>query len=202
MDTSKICPIYTEQINTFCTHCVVTPYTEIPYLVSIAGFQSAVKAVAASFIQRSYTWVEAGAENIPYTLAKGSFNYTFQNRKLPSGLFQTIILPRSIFERPASEPISTSVFFVRLTPETTEADIAFQFLAHYAKHTDLPLHKSWALPIWQIFNDDNDLMEPLDTLVGDINGYIVQYIDWKLSDIIAEGLKSENPVFTNCFSGE
>jgi hypothetical protein len=179
---------------------VVTPYTEIPYLISLAGFQVAVKAVTASFIQRSYTWIEAGVDEIPYTLAKGSFHYTFQSRKLPSGLFQTVIFPKSIIEPPVDKVVSSSIFFVQMTPAITESDIATQFLAHYAKNTDIPLHESWALPLWEIFSkDDFGFLDPLDTLVGDINGYLVQHSDWKLTDIITEKLKAENPAFADCF---
>jgi len=209
MDTNKICTIYTDQIETFCTHCIVVQHTDVLYFLSIAGFQVAVKAITASFIQGSHISISKNKDEQPYSIARGSFNYTFKSRKLPSGLFQTIILPKSILEKPMANesnnsPVS-SVFLIKMIPEITEEDIAVKFLTHYAKYTDLPLHKSWALPLWEYFNNEYldgynyDIIHELETIVGDINGYLINHDDIALQNIISDKLKSNVPDFTNCF---
>ena len=200
MENNEICKVISSDINAYCTHCVLNPYDGIVYFIAIAGFQVAVKAIVAKFIQRSMVWIKKN-DNKTYELYKGYFNYTFQHKKLPSGLFQSIIYPKYIVEQQNKDEISDkSCFFIKISNEITEeSDVANLFLSYYMQNTELPLDSSWAVPLWNIFKHDDDFLSPLDTIIGDVHGYIVRFNDGRLNEIITDKIHANSTEFIQCF---
>jgi hypothetical protein len=148
--------IRSKGIEAYCSDLVVDQNTWA-YLLSVAGYQTAVKGVIASILEYQSATVAAGGGYEHINRIGESYSVHYQ--KLPSGLFQGTILPKMAL--PNCEE-SKDAFLV-LAKDTSAARSLFY--DHLEEKTGIPLHPSWTDWLWKLFLE-KDWLTLLNTLVG------------------------------------
>lgn len=176
-------------IEAYCSDLVVDENTWA-YLLSVAGYQTAVKGIIASILeyQTATVAVNGSYENINRT----GKNYCVHYQKLPSGLFQGTILPKMAL--PNYEE-SKDAFLI--LAEHTSSAMAL-FYDHLEEKTETPLHPAWSDWLWRLFLKEAWLT-PLDTLIGGYKGFLVDIYEDDLKDAIAAAVRNKTNEIMRCF---
>jgi len=177
-------------IAAYCSDCIVDEEREV-YFLSVAGYQTAVKGIIANVLEYNSLSVEIGGE-YEY-LSRSSQSYTVHYQRLPSGLYQGVILPKIALPG-NTEPKD---MFLILSQSTSVAQELF--FKHLEEKTEIPLYPSWSGWLWRIFSEKEWLI-PLQSLVGEYQGYLVEIYENQLTDTITMAIANKNPEVMVCFT--
>jgi hypothetical protein len=184
--------IYSAGIKAYCSDLIVHPYErELAVFLSISGHQTAIKGIIANFLERNTLKLVHDCNH--HYIRRADFNYTYRLKKLPSGMVHAIILP--IHALPRNEEEKRNSFYL-LTRE--HDNIPLLFFRYLDNLTDIPLHESWALWLWELFTSMDNWLIGLETLVGDYKGFMVEFNAMQLQEKIAEAFSSRIPEILNC----
>lgn len=176
-------------ISAYCSDLIVNEDRDV-YFLSVAGYQTAVKGIIANVLEYGSVVVEIG-EGYEY-LSRSSQSYSVYYQRLPSGLYQGVVLPKIALPG-NNEPRD---MFLILSQHTSVAQELF--FKHLEEKTEIPLHPSWSGWLWGIFSDKGWLTT-LDSLVGDYQGYVVEINEDELKDTITMAIANKNPDVMVCF---
>jgi len=176
-------------ISAYCSDLIVDEEREV-YFLSVAGYQTAVKGIIANVLEYGSVSVEIGGE-YEY-LSRSPQSYSVYYQRLPSGLYQGVILPRIAL--PGNN--KPKDMFLVLSQHTSAAQELF--FKHLEERTDIPLHPIWSAWLWGIFSEKGWLT-PLDSLIGEYQGYVVEINEDELRDTITMAIAHKNPEVMVCF---
>lgn len=179
--------INTGGIECYCSDLIINQENEI-YFLSIGGYQHAVKGILANVLEFGSVTITVDQE--PHYLSRTSENFRVHYQKLPSGLFQGVIIPRIAFPEKSENP------FLVLVQDDFQVERAF--FRHLDYRLELPLHSSWSQWLWDIFQD-MDWLVPLETLVGNLQGYLVDGDQGALEEFITAAIVNNKPEVIGCF---
>jgi len=177
-------------ISAWCSDCIVNEDRDV-YFLSVAGYQTAVKGIIANVLEYGSVVVEIGGE-YKY-LSRFSHSYSVYYQRLPSGFYQAVILPRIAL---SGNNKPKDVFLV-LSRHTSAAEELF--FKHLEQKTEITLHPSLSGWLWRIFSEKGWLI-PLESLVGDYQGYVVEINEDELRDTIIMAIANKNPEVMVCFT--
>ena len=174
-------------IEGYCSNLVIDELSDI-YFLSVAGYQTAVKGIIANVLE--YGSVTLIKNDQFYYPSRSIENYNVHYQRLPSGLFQGVIIPKIALEDKAKD-----TFMV-----ISDDDLAIEnlFFRHLDHRIDLPLHPDWSGWLWNRFKEHHWLIS-LETLVGDFKGYLVDIDQTGLENIITAAIVDSNPDVIGCF---
>jgi hypothetical protein len=176
-------------IAAYCPDLVVDENTWT-YFMSVAGYQSTVKGIIACVLEYQSATV---AINGTYAYVnRASESYCVHYQKLPSGLFQGIILPKTALPNYQESKDN----FLILAENMSLAKILF--FDHLEQKTRIPLHRTWSDWLWRTFSDE-EWLTPLETLIGGCKGFLVDIYEDDLKDAIATAIRNKTPEIIRCF---
>ena len=176
-------------IEAYCSDLIVDEENEI-YFLSVAGYQTAVKGIIANVLGYNSVTVRIDGEFL-YPL-RSTENYSVHYQKLPSGLFQGVILPRIAFP---NNDETKDMFLVLADDGSTARELFFK---HLDEKTDVPLHPVWSIWLWKVFLEKAWLI-PLECLIGDYEGYLVEINEDELRDTITTAIAHKDAEVIMCF---
>lgn len=176
-------------ISAWCSDCIVDEEREV-YFLSVAGYQTAVKGIIANVLEYSSVSVEIGGED--KYLSRFSQSYTVHYQRLPSGLYQGVVLPKIAL--PGNN--KPKDMFLIISQRTSVAQELF--FKHLEEKIEIPLDPLWSGWLWRIFSDKGWLT-PLDSLIGEYQGYLVEINEDELRDTITMAIANKNPEVIVCF---
>ncbi len=176
-------------IEAYCSDLVVDENTWA-YLLSVAGYQTAVKGIIASILE--YQTVTLIANGSYEYINRTSETYCVHYQKLPSGLYQGTILPKMAL--PNYEESKDS--FLILAENNSSARALF--FDHLEQKTEIPLHRDWSDWLWKMFTEGSWLT-PLNTLNGGYKGFLVDIYEDDLKDAIAAAIRNKTYEIMRCF---
>jgi hypothetical protein len=176
-------------ISAYCSDCIVDENRQV-YFLSVAGYQTAVKGIIANVLEYSSVSVEI-CEGYEY-LFRSPQSYSVYYQKLPSGLYQGVVLP-TIALPGNNEPKDTVLILSRHTSAAKEL-----FFKHLEEKTEIPLHPSWSGWLCGIFSE-REWLTPLDSLIGEYQGYVVDIYENQLKDTITMAIANKDPEVMVCF---
>ena len=185
----RLLDIHSGGIEGYCSDLILDENNQIHFL-SVAGFQTAVKGIIANVLE--YGAVSLMKDNILVSLQRSTHNYKVQYQRLPSGLFQGVIIPKIAL---AENEDPKELFFIVAENDPTAEELFFKNLDH---RTELPLHPLWQHWLWDAFIQ-KDWIIPLKTWVGGFRGYLVEIDEEELKGIITSEINNENPEIIKCF---
>lgn len=177
-------------ISAWCSQLIINEESET-YLLSVAGYQSAVKGIIANFLQSGSITLKVDGDYI-YPV-RSSLNYTVHYSKLPSGLYQCVTFPKIAL--PEDNKDTKDIFLVIAQTGLLAQDLFFK---HLDSITETPLHPLWSDWLWEAFSK-RSWFTHLATLVGDYQGYLIQIYEDELSDTITGAIAEKNPAVIRCF---
>ena len=176
-------------IKAYCSDLVVDENKWV-YLMSVAGYQTAVKGIIANILEyealtvavnKSYEYVNRATES-----------YSVYYQKLPSALFQGTILPKTAF--PNYEESKDA--FLILAESTLSAKRLF--FNHLEEKIEIPLHSTWSDWLWRTFIEE-DWLTPLETIIGGYKGFLVDIYENDLKEAITMEIRNKAPEINRCF---
>ena len=176
-------------IEAYCSDLIVDEESEI-YFLSVAGYQTAVKGIIANVLGYNSVTVRIDGEFL-YPL-RSTENYSVHYQKLPSGLFQGVILPRIAFP---NNDETKDMFLVLAEGGSTARELFFK---HLDEKTDVPLHPAWSIWLWKVFLEKAWLI-PLECLIGDYEGYLVEINEDELRETITTAIAHKDAEAMVCF---
>ena len=176
-------------IIAYCSDLIIDEEGKI-YFLSVAGYQTAVKGIIANVLE--YRSVTIMIDDEYFYPSRSTLNYTVHYQKLPSELFQGVTLLK-IALPDNKEPKDS--FLVISEDSSSVKDLFFR---HLENKTEIPLHPVWSQWLWKTFSKMGWLT-PLDILVGDFKGYLVEINEGELKNIITTAIAEKNPEVIRCF---
>lgn len=188
--------IHASGIVAWCSDVIVEPPDlETVCLLSIGGYQAAVKGIVANLVEGYGVAIQAGEE---HWLNRGDFGYKILLKRLPSGLAHALVFPKPALARNGDEEAGNRFFVFA----QDGADVARLFFRHLDNRTELPLHPSWAEWLWGVFSRQQGWLTELVTLAGDRRGYSFNFNHAQLHDIISGGFLNGLPEVVSCLEQE
>jgi hypothetical protein len=185
-------PLHASGIMAFCSDLIVNPNEqEIAYFLSVSGYQTAVKGIIANFLEHNSLRLEF--ENKHHYVERSYLNYTYQMKKLPSGLVHAVVFPNLALNR-NDEQKQNSFFIFTQEPD----DIPTLFYRHLDDLTDIPLHQSWTSWLWDFFKNTDGWLVGLETIVGSYHGYMIEFNALMLQESITEAIHNQVPEILSC----
>ena len=176
-------------IQAYCSDLVVDE-NKWAYLMSVAGYQTAVKGIIANVLEFQAVTV---AVNGSYEyINRAAESYSVHYQKLPSALFQGTILPKTAL--PNYEESKDA--FLILAESTLSAKTLF--FNHLEEKTEIPLHSAWSDWLWRTFTEEGWLT-PLETIIGGYKGFLVDIYEDDLKDAITMEIRNKTPEINRCF---
>jgi len=186
-------PIQSRGVSAFCADLVVDQENlETVYLLSVGGYQTAVKAIMANLLEGNGLTVEIDQRR--HYLNRADLAYKVLLTRLPSGWAHSLVFPKSALAKVPDEE-DRFRFFVFTTRAEEAKTLFFQ---HLDARTELPLHSDWTDWLWEGFLAQGWLV-PLASLAGRLQGWSIQFSQQRLHDLIADGLEWSNPELIACF---
>jgi len=176
-------------IEANCSDLVVDENT-CAYLLSVAGYQTAVKGIIANVLE--YQTVTVALNSSYQYVNRAAESYSVHYQKLPSALFQGTILPKIAL--PNYEE-SNDAFLILAESETSARALFFN---HLEGKTEIPLHRTWSDWLWRTFTKESWLT-PLETLIGSYKGFLVSIYEDDLKDAITTAIRNKTAEITKCF---
>ena len=188
----KLYPVYAKGIKAYCSDLIVDPYEyESVYFLSICGYQTTVKGIIANFLE--YYGISINIEGVDHNFNRTYLSYSFNLKKLPSGLVHAVVFPKLALPQNNEEKQNSFIIFTKETQE-----ILSQFYRHLDEKIEIPLHPSWDSWLWQIFNEQENWTIELKTLIGIYKGYLFEFTPQQLQEHIADSLKSRESDIIKC----
>jgi hypothetical protein len=181
--------IYSGGISAYCSDLIINEKGEI-YFLSVAGYQTAVKGIIANVLENGSVTIMIDDEYV-YP-SRSTLNYTVHYQRLPSGLYQGVVLLK-IALPDNKEP--KNIFLVLSEDSSLVKDLFFK---HLENKTEVPLHPVWSHWLWDTFSE-NDWLTSLDTLIGNYQGYLVEIYEGELKEIITRAIADKNQEVIECF---
>jgi hypothetical protein len=183
-------PLHSSGIRAYCTDLIVDALTqETAYFLSLCGYQVTVKGLVANFLE--YTSLCLEKDDCHYYFERSYQNYSFQLKRLPSGLVHGLVYPKQAL--PKSEEYKNQFFI--FTKE--QRNIVSLFFRHLDNITEIPLHPSWDSWLWNTFKT-NDWLVELTTLAGTSQGYLLSFNPTQLNDFLSDAIKNKVPEIIMC----
>ena len=176
-------------IEAYCSDLVVDENT-CAYLLSVAGYQTAVKGIIANVLE--YQTVTVALNSSYQYVNRVAESYSVHYQKLPSELFQGTILPKMAL--PNYEE-SKDAFLILAESESSARALFFN---HLEGKTEIPLHRTWSDWLWRTFTKESWLT-PLETLIGSYKGFLVSIYEDDLKDAITTAIRNKTAEITKCF---
>ena len=176
-------------ISAYCSGLIANADMET-YFLSVAGYQTAVKGIIANVLEYGSVAVKINDEYV-YPV-RSTETYCVHYQKLPSGLFQGAILPKIAL--PGNEE-SNDVFLILAENNSLAEDLFFK---HLEEKTEVPLHPAWSHWLWRTFSE-KDWLTPLQALVGEYQGYLVEINENELKETITVAIARKNAEVIVCF---
>ena len=176
-------------IEAYCPDLVVDENT-MAYLLSVAGYQTAVKGIIACVLE--YQGATVAINGNYEHVNRASESYCVHYQRLPPGLFQGTILPKTAL--PNYEESKDNFLIIAEHISMAKA----LFFDHLEQKTGIPLHSTWSDWLWRTFSDE-DWLTPLETLIGGYKGFLVDIYEDDLKDAIAEAIRNKTPAIIRCF---
>jgi len=176
-------------IKAYCSDLIVDDDSEI-YFLSVVGYQTAVKGIIANVLEYNSVTVRIDGEYL-YPL-RSTESYSIHYQKLPSGLFQGVILPKIAF--PGNDE-SRDTFLIIAEDCLLAKDLFFK---HLDEKTEVPLHPVWSVWLWNMFLE-KAWLTPLECLIGDYEGYLVEINEDELRDTITMAIANKSADVMACF---
>ncbi len=176
-------------IKAYCSELIVNEDQKI-YFLSVAGYQAAVKGIIANVLE--YGSVTVIVDDEYFYPSRSTLNYTVHYQKLPSELFQGVTLLK-IALPDNKEPKDCFLVISEDSPSVKDL-----FFRHLENKIEIPLHPVWSQWLWNTFSEKG-WPTPLDTLIGDFKGYLVEINEEELKDIISMAITERNPEVIRCF---
>jgi len=187
----ELYPLNAQGIHVYCSNLIVDPREhEIVYVMSITGYQTAVKGIIANFLEHNTIYIKMNPRE--YYLTRSYLNYTFHSKKLPSGLLDAVIFPKLAL--PNNDEQQNSFFMIT----NNGNDIQKLFFRHLDNKTDIPLHPSWDSWLWNTFKEQDSWLYKLKTLTGTLKGFKVQFNPYQLQNLIANAIQFKQPELITC----
>jgi len=190
----KLYPIHATGIRAYCSDIILDPdELDTVYFMSICGYQATVKGIIANLLESYGVILKLEIEGAEYYLDRSSLGYKVQTKKLPSGLVHAVLFPKLALPKNDEERQNSFYIFNR-----DKQDILSLFYRHLDEKTDIPLHPSWAEWLFRLFEEQEDWLMELNTLVGAYRGYSFEFNPKKLHDLISEALRTRVPEIIKC----
>ena len=191
----KLFPIYATGIKAYCSDIIVDPdEPETAYFVSVCGYQATVKGIIANFLERQDLHINLGGTL--YYLSRADHGYKMIVKKMPSGLIHGVLFPRLAL--PKNKEDEQNSFFIFTEHKK---DIPSLFYLHLDERIEIPMHPSWANWLWQVFEEKEDWLFELNTLLGSFHGYLFKFNPKQLQDIISTAIRQKIPQVVKCMKG-
>ena len=136
--------IYSGGISAYCSDLIINEKGEI-YFLSVAGYQTAVKGIIANVLEHGSVTIMIDNEYV-YP-SRSALNYTVHYQRLPSGLYQGVVLLKIALPG-NKEPKGT--FLVLSEDSSLVKDLFFK---HLENKTEVPLHPVWSHWLWKTFSE-------------------------------------------------
>jgi hypothetical protein len=190
--TMKLYPAHAMGIRAYCSDLIVDPEDlETVYFISLAGYQAAVKGIVANFLEHYGISVEIDGRQ--HLVTRASLGYKTLVKKLPSGLVQEVLFQKIAL--PKHDEESKDTFFV---VTDRREDLLTLFFRHLDEKTDIPLHPSWDRWLWETFENEEGWMLEGKTLLGSYHGYLFEFSQTRLHDLISDAIKTRVPEVVGC----
>ena len=176
-------------IKAYCSDLVVNE-NNWAYLLSVAGYQGAVKGIIASLLEYHTVNVDLNSDYRHINRAAESYSVHYQ--KLPSGLLQGTILPKIALPN-YKESKDT---FLILAEHTSSARTLF--FDHLEEKAQTPLHQTWSNWLWKTFMEEGWLT-PLESLIGSYRGFLANIYEDDLTEAITMEIRNKTPEISRCF---
>ena len=181
--------IYSGGISAYCSDLIINEEGEI-YFLSVAGYQTAVKGIIANVLEHGSVIVMIDDEYV-YP-SRSALNYTVHYQRLPSGLYQGLVL-LNIALPGNKEPKGT--FLVLSEDSSLVKDLFFK---HLENKTEVPLHPVWSHWLWKT-SSEKDWLTSLNTLIGNYQGYLVEIYEDEIKEVITRAIADKNQEVIECF---
>jgi len=176
-------------IKAYCSDLIVADENEI-YFLSVAGYQTAVKGIIANVLEYNSVTVKISGEYLyPF---RSTEKYSVHYQKLPSGLFQGVILPKIALP---NNDESKDTFLIIAEDGSLAKELFFK---HLDGKTEVPLHLAWSDWLWKSFLE-KAWLTPLECLIGDYEGYLVEINEDELRDTITMAIAHKSAEVMACF---
>jgi DNA-directed RNA polymerase subunit RPC12/RpoP len=187
-------PIYTMGIQAHCSDLIIDPTDpEIVHFLSICGYQITVKGIIANLLEHCGAIIEIDGEE--HDLICSGMGYRVLVKKLPSGLAHAMIIPKPAL--PGYQDDKNQTRFSIITRE--KKDIPILFFRHLDEKTEIPIDPSWVRWLWRTFQKEKWLFK-LKTLAGDFKGYLFDYHEARLHELISDAIKNKTPEIIECMT--
>jgi hypothetical protein len=188
----KLYPIHAAGIKAYCSDMIVGPRDiETVYFMSVCGYQTTVKGIIANFLEDYGISVEV--EGTDHYLTRSSLSYKVKVKKLPSGLVHAVLLPKLAL--PKSDNQNQNNFFIFMKESRAKHALFFR---HLDEKTDIPMHPSWSVWLWRVFETQEGWLDRLKTLTGTYKGYSFSFNPKKLHDLISQAIRNKVPEVVRC----
>ncbi|MBW1916178.1 MAG: hypothetical protein JRI86_14800 [Deltaproteobacteria bacterium] len=124
--------------------------------------------------------------------SRSTLNYTVHYQRLPSGLYQGLVL-LNIALPGNKEPKGT--FLVLSEDSSLVKDLFFK---HLENKTEVPLHPVWSHWLWKT-SSEKDWLTSLNTLIGNYQGYLVEIYEDEIKEVITRAIADKNQEVIECF---
>jgi len=179
-------------IQAYCSDLIVDPTDlETVYLISVAGYQATVKGIVANLLEHYGISIEIEGSN--HYLTRASLGYKALMKKLPSGYAHAVLLPKLALAK--SDDQRQNTFFV-VTDNSDE--LLTLFFRHLDEKTEIPLHPSWDRWLWKTFEAQEGWLLEAKTLAGSCRGYLFEFNQKQLHDLITEAIRNGIPEVIGC----
>ena len=149
----KLHQIRATGICAYCSDLIVDPDDlDTVYFLSVAGYQTTVKGIIANLLEYYELSIEIDGHS--YYLSRSDLRYRVQTKKLPSGLVHAILFPKLSLPKNGEDDENSFYIFTE-----KDKDILPLFFRHLDEKSNVPMHPSWANWLWQIFQNQEWLVE-------------------------------------------
>jgi hypothetical protein len=188
----KLYPIHATGIQAYCSDLIVDPNDQnTVYFVSVAGYQIAVKGIMANLLE--YYGASIEIDGSEHYLTRTDLGYKMIGKKLPSGLVHGVLFPKLAMPKSDEERDNT---FLVLTD--TRDELLSLFFRHLDEKTEIPLHPSWDRWLWKTFKEQEGWLLELKTLAGSYQGYLFDFNQNELHDLVSEAIRNRVPEVVGC----
>ncbi len=194
MSENRLYSVAATGLTAYCSDIITDTEEDEAYFMSVTGYQATVKGIIANFLE--YYGISLSMNWQEHYYSRSSESYKVLLKKLPSGLVHSIVLPRLALSN--QEESHENKFYI-FTREGKQQTLSV-FFKHLDQKTDIPLHPSWTGWLWKAFIEQEWLIE-LKTVIGSFKGYLVEWNQTELHDIISDALRNKIPEITQCMKG-
>jgi hypothetical protein len=183
--------IRVEGIEAYCFDLIIDKETsQCAYLLSVAGYQAAVKGILANFLTGESLAVTIGKEIHWFERLPGS--YSMKIKKMPSHCCYGMAVARMTgLQNGAGEPRE----FLLITKD--RGKVKDHFYRCLDAKTDVPLDPSWTEWLWSLFKA-KEWLTRLKTLAGENQGYLVDVQPEELISEISRAIELKVPDLVAC----